>query len=88
MNLFYYFWNNTNNSKMSNILLAYFPHGATITHATGAYTNGEKEVIYMVVSSNEVNKLIKVAKKVDEHVFISAIPLEQVYGNFFSKPVE
>ena len=78
----------TSNEKMANILLAYFPHGATIGNAIGAYTHSEREVIWMVVSSSEVRKVIKVAKKVDEHVFISAIPLNQVYGNFYSKPVE
>lgn len=78
----------TSNSKMAGILLAYFPHGATIGNAIGAYTHAEREVIWMVVSTSEVKRVIKVAKKVDDHVFISAIPLNQVYGNFFSKPVE
>lgn len=77
----------TDNPRMSGILLAYFPHGATITHAEGAYTHGARDVIWMVVSSNEVNKAIKVTKKVDPHVFVSAIPLHQVYGNFYNKPV-
>lgn len=78
----------TTNPKMSLILLAYFPHGATINSATGAYTHNEKFIIWMVVSTNEVKKAINVAKKVDEHVFISSIPLRQVYGNFYSKPID
>ena len=78
----------TANEKMSDILIANFPHGATISRATGAYTHAEREVIWMVVSSNEVKRFIKVAKKVDQHVFISSIPINQVYGNFFTRPVE
>lgn len=78
----------TNSPKMQNILLAYFPHGATTTHGTGAYTHEDRIIIWMVVSANEVHKVIKVAKKVDEHVFISTIPLQQVYGKFYNKPIE
>lgn len=78
----------TSNEKMSDILIANFPHGATISRATGAYTHAEREVIWMVVSSNEVKRFIKVCKKVDQHVFISSIPINQVYGNFFTRPVE
>lgn len=78
----------TANEKMSDILIAYFPHGATISRATGAYTHADREVIWMVVSSNEVKRFVKVAKKVDPHVFISSIPINQVYGNFYTKPVE
>ena len=77
----------TDSDKMTNVLLAQFPHGATITHATGAYTHNDRLVIWMVVSINEVNKVIKVAKKVDQHVFISSIPINQVYGNFYNKPI-
>ena len=78
----------TSNEKMSDILIANFPHGATISRATGAYTHADREIIWMVVSSNEVKRFVKVAKKVDQHVFISSVPVNQVYGNFFTKPVE
>ena len=77
----------TSNEKMSDILLANFPHGATISRATGAYTHADREIIWMVVSSNEVKRFVKVARKVDQHVFISSVPVNQVYGNFFTKPV-
>ena len=77
----------TSSDKMSDILLAYFPHGATVARATGAYTHTDRNVIWMVVSNAEVKKVIRVAKRVDPHVFISSIPLSQVYGNFFNKPI-
>lgn len=77
----------TSNEKMSDVLLAYFPHGATVSRAQGAYTHADREIIWMVVSSTEVKKLVRVAKKVDQHVFISSIPITQVYGNFYNRPV-
>jgi uncharacterized membrane-anchored protein YitT (DUF2179 family) len=31
---------------------------------------------------------VEIVKKVDDHAFITATPLKQVYGNFFIKPLE
>ncbi len=73
---------------MSEILVAYFPHGATIMKGKGAYSGADRNIITMVVSSSEVKTVVKVAKKVDIHAFIAVTPLNQVFGNFFIKPVE
>ncbi len=71
-----------------DILLAYFPHGATVLNGKGAYSGSDRKVIYMIVSSNEIKRVADVAKKVDPNVFVAVTPLQQVYGNFFIKPVE
>lgn len=76
------------NEHLSEILVAFFPHSATILKGKGAYSGVEKNVIYMVVSSSELKKVCMVAKKVDEHVFIVASPITKVFGNFYIKPVE
>ena len=73
---------------MSEVLLANFPHSATIVRGKGAYSGTDRNIIYMVVSSVEVNKVVAICKRVDEHVFISVSSLIQVYGNFFIKPIE
>ncbi len=73
---------------MSDILIAYFPHGATLIKGKGAYSGEERNIITMVVSSSEVKMVVRVAKKVDTHAFIAVTPLIQVFGNFFIKPVE
>ena len=78
----------TNHADMSSILIANFPHGTTLLNAWGGYTHGEKTVIYMTISSNEVRKVVSLVRKADEHSFISVYPLIQAYGNFFIKPVE
>ena len=78
----------TANEHMPEIIIANFPHSATIVKGKGAYSGTEKTIFWMVVSSSEVKKVVGVAKKIDEHVFISATPLKQVYGNFFIKPLE
>ena len=78
----------TANEHMPEIIISNFPHSATVTKGKGAYSGQEKTMIWMVVSSSEVKKVVAVAKKIDEHVFITATPLKQVYGNFFIKPLE
>lgn len=78
----------TEKDIMAPVLMANFPHGATITKGVGAYSHNERQVIYMVVSSFEMKKVVSIAKKVDEHAFISVVPLIQVYGNFFIRPID
>ena len=78
----------TNKEHMPEIIIANFPHSATVTKGHGAYSGAEKTIIWMVISSSEVKKVVNIAKKIDEHVFITATPLKQVYGNFFIKPLE
>ncbi|MCQ2800815.1 MAG: YitT family protein [Bacilli bacterium] len=78
----------TNQEHMPEIIIANFPHSATIVKGKGAYSGNDKTMLFMVVSSSEVKKVVDIVKKVDEHAFITATPLKQVYGNFFIKPLE
>ena len=78
----------TNSEYLVPVLIANFPHGATVVNGEGAYTHAPKKVIYMVVSSSQVKSVVNLARKVDHHAFIMLTPLTQVYGNFFIKPVE
>ena len=78
----------TSKEHMPEIIISIFPHSATIVKGKGAYSGQERTMIWMVVSSGEVKKVVAVAKKIDEHAFITATPLKQVYGNFFIKPLE
>ena len=78
----------TSKEHMPEIIISIFPHSATVVKGKGAYSGQERTMIWMVVSSSEVKKVVAVAKKIDEHAFITATPLKQVYGNFFIKPLE
>ena len=78
----------TRNEHMPRVLLANFPHGSTIINGKGSYSGKDTFVIYTVISSTEVKAVTTLCRRVDEHVFISVVPLNQVYGNFFIKPVE
>ena len=78
----------TSIKDISSVLIANFPHSTTTVDGKGGYSHQEKYVVYMVVSSNEVKKVVELVKKVDQHAFVTVTSLVQAYGNFFIKPVE
>ena len=78
----------TNSDYLAPVLIANFPHGATVVNGEGAYSHTQRKIIYMVVSSSQVKSVIALCKRVDSHAFITVTALVQVYGNFFIKPVE
>ena len=78
----------SNYEHMADLMLAIFPHSATLSKVEGAYSHSEKTMLIMVVSSNELKKVVKAAKSVDKHAFIMTYRIRQVYGNFFVRPVE
>lgn len=79
---------NTENKDLPHILLARIPHGATVVKATGAYSEHERTIIYMVVSSLELKQVIQVVKELDPNSFVNVTPLQHVYGRFFLKPIK
>ena len=75
-------------TDISSVLIANFPHSTTTVQGRGGYSHNEKTIVYMVISSNEVNKVVSLVRKVDKHAFITVTSLVQAYGNFFIKPIE
>lgn len=76
----------TTNENISNILISQFPHGCTIMNGKGAFSKNEKLVIYMVVSSDEVQKVVSLVQLADPNAFINVTTLSQVYGRFYIEP--
>ena len=73
---------------MSDILVSIFPHSCTLLEGKGAYTKADKHIIKMVISSYESKKVVKYVKRIDPDAFITLVPLNQVFGNFFINPME
>jgi uncharacterized membrane-anchored protein YitT (DUF2179 family) len=74
--------------NLSDVLLANIPHGATILKGKGAFSGEDKDIIWMVISSYEVESLVKLVQKEDPHAFIQVTTLNQVYGRFFQRPIK
>lgn len=78
----------TSRQAMPKIILANFPHSCTVVPAKGGFSNEDRLIIYIVVSSFEVKRLVKLVRTVDHDAFISVSNSTQVYGKFFIKPVK
>lgn len=78
----------TKNTNVSKAIMANVPHSCTIIKGFGGFSGDEIYTIYMTVRKKEARKVIKIAKAVDNSAFISEIPLDQVYGRFYRKPIK
>ncbi|MEF9921537.1 MAG: YitT family protein [Anaerovoracaceae bacterium] len=61
-------------------------HDATIFKGIGCFEGTERNMVYSVVSSEEVSKVIKEIKTVDEKAFINVIKTEELNGRFYKRP--
>lgn len=78
----------TKNPELPKYLLAQIPHTATIVNGKGAFTGEDKLVVYMVIQSAELKKTIRIIKEIDPSSFVNVTTLQQVYGQFFIKPIK
>lgn len=61
-------------------------HDATLFKGIGCFQGAERNMVYSVVSSDEVNKVMSAIKEVDPKAFINSIKTEEIGGWFYSKP--
>jgi uncharacterized membrane-anchored protein YitT (DUF2179 family) len=78
----------TKDESISKTLMENFNHGCTIVPAKGGFTKSPNFVIYMVVSSNEANRVVKLVRSIDPESFINESNAHQVYGKFYIRPIK
>ena len=78
----------TKDESISKTLMETFNHGCTIVPAKGGFTSAPKYVIYMVVSSSESSKVVKLVRQIDPESFINESNAHQVYGKFYIRPIK
>ncbi len=61
--------------------------GVTLIDVKGAYSNHEKTMVYVVISSYELISLRNLLKKLDPDAFVVASPVKNVFGNFKRKTI-
>lgn len=77
----------TKQSEICDVLLSDIGRGITITKGIGAYTQSEKSILEIVISSYEMHRVIDDAKRCDPNVFITVSPIKRVVGNFKRKTI-
>ncbi|MEG0388470.1 MAG: YitT family protein, partial [Niameybacter sp.] len=61
------------------------PRGVTGLKATGMYSKSDKEVLYVVVSQNEITRLRELVQGIDPKAFITITDVKEVLGEGFIK---
>lgn len=62
-------------------------HGATIIYGKGSYEeNAERSVVYSVVTTNQVTKVINAVKETDPEAFVNVFKSERIVGRFYRIP--
>lgn len=78
----------TSNRDLPKLLITNIPHGATCVEAKGAFTDSDRIIIYMVVSTTEIKRAVTIIKQLDPESFVNITALHGVYGNFHTKPIK
>ncbi len=72
--------------EVCDAIYAVSNHGATILEGKGSYEHCERNVVYSVVAKDEVKKVLRTVKAVDENAFINEMKTEGLSGKFYRRP--
>lgn len=61
-------------------------HDATLFKGIGCYQGAERNMLYSVVSSEEVNKVLSAIMETDPQAFVNVMKTEQIGGWFYNRP--
>lgn len=68
--------------EISHDIMEEMSRGCTIEHVTGAHSDKDSIEVYSVVSSYEVDKVMKIIRKNDPKAFVTTSPVKSIKGNF------
>ena len=72
--------------KVYNAIKSCTNHGATMFKGTGLYEHETRDMVYSVVSSDEVKEVLQKVREVDPKAFINVIKTDQLRGHFYQRP--
>ena len=72
-------------NEIAEILMKDLNRGVTGIHATGMYSKGEKQVLFVVVGKDEIVPLQKMVKEIDTKAFITVADVREVLGEGFTE---
>jgi uncharacterized membrane-anchored protein YitT (DUF2179 family) len=71
--------------EIAETLMKDLKRGVTGINGTGMYTNGEKQVLFVVVGKNQIVPLQKMVKEIDTSAFITIADVREVLGEGFTE---
>ena len=72
--------------EISDVIYSITNHGATILEGKGSYEHCERNVVYSIVAKDEVKKVLRAVKEIDENAFSNEVKTEGLSGRFYQKP--
>ena len=72
--------------EISDAIYAITNHGATILEGEGSYEHCERNVVYSIVAKDEVKKVLRAVREIDENAFANEVKTEGLSGHFYQKP--
>lgn len=79
--------------EIAACILNQMERGATVLKGTGSFSGADKEILYCVVSRNELIRLKTIIEKIDPHAFVTVNDVQDVIGEGFTldeykRPIE
>lgn len=72
------------NEEIAPLLMTGLERGVTFSSGEGGFSGHSKKIIYMVVSSSELNEVKRIVHEIDEKAFLSIINVHEVEGEGFT----
>lgn len=72
------------NEEIAPLLMTGLERGVTFLSGEGGFSGHSKKIIYMVVSSSELNEVKRIVHEIDEKAFLSIINVHEVEGEGFT----
>ncbi|MNH93927.1 hypothetical protein D3C73_465370 [compost metagenome] len=70
-------------NKIAEQVSIQLDRGVTVIYGHGYYTKSSKEILYIIISKQEVSLLKKIVKANDKHAFITIHDVRDVFGEGF-----
>ncbi len=73
--------------EIADALLRNIGHGATLLYGQGAYTGGNKKIIFAIIDLTQIAKLKWIIRRVDPQAFVFIMNTTDVIGRGFTHPI-
>ncbi len=73
--------------EMADAILRNIRHGATLLYGQGAYTGGDKKILFAIINLTQISRLKWIIRRVDPHAFLFIMNTTDVIGRGFTSPL-
>lgn len=74
--------------EVSSEILKNVRHGITEIHAEGYFSKKDTTMLYTVVNTYQYHSIVKIVLNADPHAFINVQSTNEIYGNYYQKPLD